>query len=84
MMQTDMDYESIKKAGSMLGSGGVIVLNETRCMVATLLKLVHFFYEESCGQCTPCREGTGWMYRVILRIKQGKGTTEDLHLLKSI
>ncbi len=84
MMQTDMDYDSIAKAGSMLGSGGVIVLNETRCMVSALLNLASFFYEESCGQCTPCREGTGWMYRIVLRIKQGKGTAEDLLLLDSI
>lgn len=84
MMQTNMDYDSLLQAGSMLGSGGIIILNETRCMVATLLKLSSFFYEESCGQCTPCREGTGWMYRIIKRIKQGTGKLEDLSLLDSI
>ena len=65
MMATDMDYDSIAKAGSMLGSGAVIVMDETRCMVRSLLRLSYFYYEESCGQCTPCREGTGWLYRVV-------------------
>ncbi|RJX30174.1 MAG: NADH oxidoreductase (quinone) subunit F [Oxalobacter sp.] len=84
MMQTDMDYDAIAKAGSMLGSGAVIVLDETRCMVKSLLRLAYFYYEESCGQCTPCREGTGWMYRVIKRIENGEGKSEDLDLLLSI
>ncbi len=63
MMATDMDYDSIAKAGSMLGSGAVIVMDDTRCMVKSLLRLSYFYYEESCGQCTPCREGTGWLWR---------------------
>ncbi|MEA5097891.1 MAG: NADH-quinone oxidoreductase subunit NuoF [Burkholderiaceae bacterium] len=84
MMQTDLDYDSIAKAGSMLGSGAVIVLDETRCMVKSLLRLAYFYYEESCGQCTPCREGTGWMYRVVKRIEEGQGKPEDLDLLVSI
>jgi len=84
MMQTTMDYDSIIRVGSMLGSGGVIVLNETRCMVAALSKLAGFFFEESCGQCTPCREGTGWMYRVVRRIEQGQGRPEDMELLDSV
>ncbi|MDL2284786.1 NADH-quinone oxidoreductase subunit NuoF [Oxalobacter sp. OttesenSCG-928-P03] len=84
MMGTDMDYDSIAGAGSMLGSGGVIVLNETRCMVAALLRLSAFFYDESCGQCTPCREGTGWMYRIIQRIEHGQGRPEDIDLLDSV
>ncbi|MBS1169571.1 MAG: nuoF [Burkholderiaceae bacterium] len=84
MMDTDLDYDSIAKAGSMLGSGAVIVLDETRCMVKSLLRLAYFYYEESCGQCTPCREGTGWMYRVIKRIEEGQGKPEDLDLLVSI
>jgi NADH-quinone oxidoreductase subunit F len=84
MMQTDMDYDSIAKAGSMLGSGGVIVLNETRCMVKSLLRLSYFYYEESCGQCTPCREGTGWMHRIVNRIEHGQGKPEDLDLLDSV
>ncbi|MBS1187676.1 MAG: nuoF [Burkholderiaceae bacterium] len=84
MMETDLDYDSIAKAGSMLGSGAVIVLDETRCMVKSLLRLAYFYYEESCGQCTPCREGTGWMYRVVKRIEDGQGKPEDLDLLVSI
>lgn len=82
MMQTDLDYDSIAKAGSMLGSGAVIVMNEHRCMVRALLRLSYFYYEESCGQCTPCREGTGWLYRIINRIEHGKGRDEDLELLE--
>ncbi|MGA2548729.1 MAG: NADH-quinone oxidoreductase subunit NuoF [Burkholderiaceae bacterium] len=84
MMQTDMDYDSIAKAGSMLGSGAVIVMDETRCMVKSLLRLSYFYFEESCGQCTPCREGTGWMYRVVHRIEHGQGRLEDLELLNSV
>jgi len=84
MMQTDMDYDSIAKAGSMLGSGAVIVMDETRCMVKSLLRLSYFYYEESCGQCTPCREGTGWLWRIIHRIEHGLGRADDLDLLNSI
>ena len=68
MMDTTMDYDAIAKAGSMLGSGAVIVMNDTRCMVKSLLRLSYFYFEESCGQCTPCREGTGWLYRMVNRI----------------
>ena len=84
MMATDMDYDSIAKAGSMLGSGAVIVMNETRCMVKSLLRLSYFYYEESCGQCTPCREGTGWLYRMVDRIEHGKGNPEDLDKLNQV
>jgi len=84
MMATDMDYDSIAKAGSMLGSGAVIVMDETRCMVRCLERLSYFYYEESCGQCTPCREGTGWLYRVVHRIENGQGKPEDLDLLNSV
>jgi NADH-quinone oxidoreductase subunit F len=84
MMATDMDYDSIAKAGSMLGSGAVIVMDETRCMVRCLLRLAYFYYEESCGQCTPCREGTGWLYRMVDRIEHGKGRSEDLGLLNDV
>ncbi len=84
MMGTDMDYDSIAKAGSMLGSGAVIVMDETRCMVKCLLRLSYFYYEESCGQCTPCREGTGWLYRMVDRIEHGKGKSEDLDLLNNV
>ena len=84
MMATDMDYDSIAKAGSMLGSGAVIVMDETRCMVKSLLRLSYFYYEESCGQCTPCREGTGWLYRMVHRIEHGQGRADDLDMLNSI
>jgi NADH-quinone oxidoreductase subunit F len=84
MMATDMDYDSIAKAGSMLGSGAVIVMNDTRCMVRSLLRLSYFYYEESCGQCTPCREGTGWLYRMVNRIEHGEGKHEDLDVLNSV
>ena len=84
MMATDMDYDSIAKVGSMLGSGAVIVMDETRCMVKSLLRLSYFYFEESCGQCTPCREGTGWLYRIMHRIEHGQGRPEDLDLLNSV
>src|SRR4051812_25658674 len=84
MMQTDMDYDSIAKAGSMLGSGAVIVMDDTTCMVKALERLSYFYYEESCGQCTPCREGTGWLYRMVNRIEHGKGRNEDLDLLVNV
>ncbi|AGF47047.1 NADH dehydrogenase I subunit F [Candidatus Kinetoplastibacterium desouzaii TCC079E] len=84
IMNCTMDYDSIFKAGSMLGSGAVIVIDETRCMVKSLLRLSYFYYEESCGQCTPCREGTGWIYRVLNRIENGSGNAGDLELLNSI
>jgi NADH-quinone oxidoreductase subunit F len=84
MMKTDMDYDSIAKAGSMLGSGAVIVMDDSTCMVRALERLSYFYYEESCGQCTPCREGTGWLYRVVHRIETGRGRMEDLALLDSV
>ncbi|MDE2269107.1 MAG: NADH-quinone oxidoreductase subunit NuoF [Betaproteobacteria bacterium] len=84
MMDCTMDYDSIAKAGSMLGSGAVIVLNDTRCMVKSLMRLSYFYQHESCGQCTPCREGTGWLYRVVHRIENGQGRMEDLDLLNSV
>jgi len=84
MMATDMDYDSIAKAGSMLGSGAVIVMDETTCMVRALERLSYFYFEESCGQCTPCREGTGWLYRVVHRIETGRGRMEDLALLDDV
>jgi NADH-quinone oxidoreductase subunit F len=84
IMAVDMDYESLSKVGSMLGAGSVIVMDETTCMVRALERISAFYYEESCGQCTPCREGTGWMYRVVRRIEHGQGTQEDLDKLTSI
>jgi NADH-quinone oxidoreductase subunit F len=81
MMDVTMDYDSLAKAGSMLGAGSVIVMDETTCMVRALARISHFYYEESCGQCTPCREGTGWLARVLHRIEHGHGQLEDLDLL---
>ena len=78
MMETDMSFDSIAKAGSMLGSGGVIVMSESRCMVRSLLRLSYFYYEESCGQCTPCREGTGWMYRMMEKMIHGNVEHQDI------
>jgi len=84
IMETDMDYDSLSKAGSMLGAGSVIVMDETTCMVGALARLSHFYYEESCGQCTPCREGTGWLAKVMHRIEHGQGVQEDLDLLNDV
>ncbi|EKD53745.1 MAG: hypothetical protein ACD_60C00158G0008 [uncultured bacterium] len=84
MMQLDMDFDSIQKAGSGLGSGAVIVMDETVCMVKMLTRISHFYMEESCGQCTPCREGTGWLYRLVHRIEKGNGTLEDIENLKRV
>ena len=84
IMDCTMDYDSISKAGSMLGSGAVIVMDETTCMVRALERLSYFYYEESCGQCTPCREGTNWLYQIVHRIEHGQGRPEDLDLLRSL
>ncbi len=84
MMDCTMDYDSIAKAGSYLGAGSVIVMDETVCMVRALERLSYFYFEESCGQCTPCREGTGWLYRVVHRIEHGEGRPEDLDLLDKV
>jgi len=84
MMAVNMDYESIAQAGSMLGSGAVVVLDETVCMVKTLARLADFYYEESCGQCTPCREGTGWLARTLHRIIDGGGKLEDIDTLTRV
>ena len=84
MMQANMDYDSIVEAGSMLGSGAVIVMDETTDMVEALRRISRFYFSESCGQCTPCREGTGWLYRMLTRIVEGKGTMEDLDKLDDV
>ncbi|KAF0206360.1 MAG: NADH-quinone oxidoreductase subunit [Gallionellaceae bacterium] len=81
MMDLNMDFDSIQKAGSYLGTGAIIVMDETTCMVKALERLSYFYFEESCGQCTPCREGTGWLYRIVHRIEHGEGRPEDLDLL---
>ncbi|QMV74589.1 NADH-quinone oxidoreductase subunit NuoF [Comamonas piscis] len=84
MMACTMDYDSISKAGSMLGSGAVIVMDDSRDMVESLLRLSYFYQHESCGQCTPCREGTGWLWRMVDRIQHGHGRPEDLEKLDSV
>jgi len=78
MMNTDMDFDSIAAAGSGLGSGAVVVMDENTCMVKMLERIAYFYMEESCGQCTPCREGAGWVYRCVNRIVNGEGKMEDL------
>ncbi len=83
IMEMTMDYDALGKAGSGLGSGAVIVMDETTCMVRALTRIARFYHMESCGQCTPCREGTGWMHRVLQRIVDGQGRSEDLELLRS-
>ena len=84
MMDCTMDYDSIAKAGSMLGSGAVIVMDESTDMVLALRRISRFYYSESCGQCTPCREGTGWLYRMLNRIIDGKGLPEDITRLEEV
>ncbi len=84
MMTLNMDYDAISKAGSMLGSGAVIVMDETTCMVKMLARISDFYFEESCGQCTPCREGTGWLARILHRIMHGEGNHRDLAVLDSV
>ncbi|MEY4284305.1 MAG: NADH-quinone oxidoreductase subunit [Pseudomonadota bacterium] len=84
MMDCTMDYDSIAKAGSMLGSGAVIVMDDTRCMVKSLQRLSYFYMHESCGQCTPCREGTGWLWRMVDRIENGQGRESDLAVLDNV
>ena len=84
IMDCTMDFDSLGKAGSMLGSGAVIVMDDSRCMVRALECLSHFFMHESCGQCTPCREGTGWLWRIVQRIEAGQGKTADLDLLDTV
>ncbi len=84
MLGLTMDYDSIQKAGSGLGSGAVVVMDDTTCMVRACQRIARFYFAESCGQCTPCREGTGWMYRVLTRIVEGKAELEDLNMLKAV
>ncbi len=84
IMDCTMDYNSLQQAGSSFGTGAVIVMDETTCMVRVLRRISRFYMAESCGQCTPCREGTGWLYRMLTRIMEGKGEAEDLVKLKDV
>ena len=84
MLNTNMDYESISATGSMLGSGAVVVMDDSTDMVKVLQRISRFYFSESCGQCTPCREGTGWLYRMLTRIVEGKGEQEDIEKLDDV
>jgi len=84
MLAANMDYESIQEAGSMLGSGAVVVVDDSTCMVKLLMRISQFYDAESCGQCTPCREGTGWLHRVLKRILAGNGKPEDIDMLVDV
>jgi len=84
IMGINMDYTSVQQAGSSLGTGSMIVMDETTCMVRALRTISRFYYAESCGQCTPCREGTGWLWRVLDRIVDGKGEMQDLERLEAV
>ncbi len=84
MLETNMDYDSLRSAGSSIGSGAVVVMDETTCMVSMLRRISRFYFAESCGQCTPCREGTGWLYRMLSRIIDGQGRMEDLDKLVDV
>jgi NADH-quinone oxidoreductase subunit F len=79
-----MDFDSLMAAGTMAGSGGVIVMDETTCMLDALQSAARFFAHESCGQCSPCREGTGWVHRILRRLSTGGGRLQDLDDLLAI
>jgi NADH-quinone oxidoreductase subunit F len=83
-LDTPMDFEGIAAAGSLLGTGALIVLSEDVCMVGACLNFMQFYAHESCGKCTPCREGTDWMAKILTRLETGQGRPEDMDLLKDI
>ena len=84
IIDCNMDYDSLESAGSMLGAGSVIVMDESTCMVEMLERIAYFYWEESCGQCTPCREGTGWLYRILRRIRSGRARLEEIDQLVDV
>ena len=84
IIDCNMDYDSLESAGSMLGAGSVIVMDESTCMVEILERIAYFYWEESCGQCTPCREGTGWLYRILRRIRSGRARLEEVDQLVDV
>jgi NADH-quinone oxidoreductase subunit F len=84
MMQTPLDYDSVKNAGSAIGSGGMIVMDETTCMVSALANITYFYKHESCGQCTPCREGSSWIYELIQNIIEGQAKLSDLKRVRDL
>jgi len=83
-MNVNLDYESLGEVGTFLGSGGMIIIPESSCMVELIQVLMHFYFDESCGQCTPCREGTGWLHQIIKKMRRGEGTASDLDLLEHV
>ncbi|MGB5964865.1 MAG: NADH-ubiquinone oxidoreductase-F iron-sulfur binding region domain-containing protein, partial [Sulfurimonadaceae bacterium] len=80
----NLDYETLRAMGSSLGTGGMIVMDEETCMVAALKNLLEFYHEESCGQCTPCREGTGWVDGIVASLLEGRGRQEDIDRLLDV
>jgi len=84
VMDLTMDFDTLRNAKSGLGTGAMIVMDETTCMVNVLRRISRFYFAESCGQCTPCREGTGWLYRVLSRILEGHGRNEDIDMLVDV
>ncbi len=84
IMDCNMDYDSLHKAGSLLGAGSVIIMDESTCMVRMLERISYFYWEESCGQCTPCREGTGWLYRMVKRIRLGQARFDEIDQLLDV
>jgi len=84
IMSLNLDYESLQQAGTFLGSGGMIIIPERCDMVELIQVLMHFYFDESCGQCTPCREGTGWLHQIVKSLRKGQGVPEDLDLIEYI
>ena len=83
-LDTQASFDGVAKAGSLLGSAAIVVLDDTTCMVWLAQNLLHFYRHESCGKCTPCREGTDWLYKILQKIEGGRGSMRDLDLLSSI
>jgi NADH-quinone oxidoreductase subunit F len=83
-LDTQASFDAIQKAGSLLGSAAIVVLDDTTCMVWLAENLLHFYRHESCGKCTPCREGTDWLHKILRRVERGEGQMRDLDLLESI
>jgi NADH-quinone oxidoreductase subunit F len=82
-LKVNMDFDSVRAAGSLMGTAGVMVMHEDTCMVDVLKTIAHFYHHESCGQCTPCREGTGWIEKLMTSLEAGNGRMEDLDMLIS-
>ena len=83
-LDTPASFDEVQKAGSLLGSAGLIVMDDTVCMVWLAMNLLHFYRHESCGKCTPCREGGDWLYKLLQRVERGEGRMQDLDLLSSV